>query len=521
MKAKTVMFQGTGSDVGKSVLTAALCRILAREGYRVSPFKSQNMSLNSAVTTSGGEIGRAQAVQAEAAMIDATVDMNPILLKPNADNNSQVIFAGKAQKNMSAKEYFSNQDLASQVIRNSLSKLLNNYQVIIIEGAGSPAEVNLRDYDLVNMSIAEMADSPVILIANIDKGGVFADIVGTLDLLKSDERERIKGIIINKFRGNIERFQTGIDFIEEFTGKPVLGVIPYFENMCLPEEDSLDEKKYNKKNYEIEILVIALPHMSNFTDFECFSSELDVHVRYVRRTGEIGYADVLIIPGSKNTIADLEYLGKTGMVEKIRELYHQGTEIIGICGGYQMLGKRIRNPYRIESNKKEIEGIGLLDVVTIMEKKKITSQVKAAVIRSLPFIYPDSLSGEEKEKTIPGKRIVLDGYEIHQGRTNLGSEADPILELTGVDSKRIVIDGAVNKDGRVWGTYLHGVFDNDHFRRIFLNKLRIKKGLSILPVNQIGIKSKREKAYNEFADFVQAHINMGLINDIIFTSYND
>ncbi len=503
MTARTIMIQGTGSDVGKSVVTSAFCRILAQAGYRVAPFKSQNMALNSFITSSGGEIGRAQAVQAEAAMAEATVDMNPVLLKPGADDNSQVIFAGKARKHMTAREYFASREQVMPVIRKSLHRLLNSFEVVVLEGAGSPAEINLREKDMVNMTIARMIKAPVILTASIDKGGVFADIVGTLELLNQEERDLVKGIIINKFRGDLSRFKSGIDFIEEYTGLPVLGVIPYLEEMKLPEEDSLIAYNFGSEDYELDIAIVILPHISNFTDFDFLAFEPATRLRYVKRVEELGSPDLIIIPGSKNTIEDLEYLVQTGMVKKIKELHRAGTSVVGICGGYQMLGKKIKDPAGIETERKQIKGIGLLNSETWMEPEKVTSQVRAKALGNFSFFQENNTDN-------------LTGYEIHQGRTEIGPGLSPLFNIERLESGEKRVDGAISEDGRVWGTYLHGLFDNDSFRRSLINFLREKKGLEPLAASSISAREDREQGFNEFADLVRNSLDMKKVYDIIF-----
>lgn len=502
MAANTIMFQGTASDVGKSVLTSALCRILARDGYKVAPFKSQNMALNSFITKDGVEIGRAQAVQAEAAMTEPTVNMNPILLKPNGDNNSQVIFRGKAYKNMTAKEYFSHQDRAYNYIEEALKNLSCDYDLIVMEGGGSPAEVNLRENDLVNMSVAEIVDSPVILIADIDKGGVFASVIGTLELLEKEEADRIKGIIINKFRGDKKRFRSGVNFIEEYTEKPVLGVIPFAPDIDIPDEDSLYQKQFGEKEYDIDIAVIYLPHISNFTDFDYLSYEPGVNLRYVKDKSEIGSPDLVIIPGSKNTIGDLKKIYKKGIVEKIKNLVENGTPVIGICGGYQILGRTIEDPLEIEMGER-VEGIGLLDIKTTLEYEKVTEQITAVDLDNLPFSA--KLNGNK-----------LKGYEIHQGKTEHGSNVSYLFRLERNDSNKAIDDGAINKAGTVWGTYIHDIFKNDRFRRELVNYLREKKGLNPLTDENLSIERIRDRNYNRFADLVKDNLDIEKLYDIIF-----
>ncbi|OCL26137.1 cobyric acid synthase CobQ [Orenia metallireducens] len=500
--AKTIMFQGTGSHVGKSVLTSALCRILVEDGYQVAPFKSQNMALNSYVTKAGGEIGRAQAVQAEAAKVEATVDMNPILLKPTEDITSQVIIHGRVVKNMTAQEYFNDNLFGLTAIKESLSRLKEEYQIIVIEGAGSPAEVNLRDFDLVNMRVAKLATAPVILVADIDPGGVFASIIGTFELLNEEERSRIKGIIINKFRGEVKRLKKGIDYLEKETGVPVLGVIPYFKGFKIPEEDAIPNYIQGSKDYQLEIGIISLPHISNFTDFDSLVQEPGVRVRYLKSDNKLEGLDAIILPGTKNTLEDLEYLYQSKVAEEVIKRARAGTMVIGICGGYQMLGKSIYDPFQVESKKENIDGLGLLDVITTLEQQKTTSQVKAKLL------FKDIFS-EEYEG-------VLEGYEIHMGQSKLGAESSPLLEIINQSGKESsIIDGAYNQRGNVWGTYLHGIFDNDHFRRSFINKLRANKGLAPIKSTPFNVRAEREQVYDKLAQLVRENLDMQKLYQIM------
>jgi adenosylcobyric acid synthase len=502
------MFQGTGSDVGKSVLTSAFCRIFAQDGYKVAPFKSQNMALNSFVTKRGGEIGRAQAVQAEAAQVEATVDMNPILLKPKEDTSSQVIIQGRPLKNMEAQEYFAHREEGLNYIRESLDRLQDNYDVIVMEGAGSPAEVNLRKYDVVNMKMAELAEAPVILVADIDKGGVFASIVGTFKLLNDREVERIKGIIINKFRGDITRLESGLDFIEEHTGVPVLGVVPYFSDFKIPEEDSVPSHRLrNDQEAEIDIAIIYLPHISNFTDFTPLEDEIQTSVRYIKQGEELGNPDAVIIPGSKNTIEDLEYLKKIGYADEIKELAAQGVQIIGVCGGYQMLGKEIADPNCMETTGKIVKGLELLDIKTVFNPDKITTQAQGKVISRRSFF------GELDSN-------LLSGYEIHMGETELGSQVEALNKLKEKDEDLdFHLDGAVSSDGLIFGTYLHGIFDNDDFRHTFINYLRKRKGLPALDFSQeLSVVEKREEAYEKLAEVIRKNVDVQRVYEIMDTN---
>ncbi len=515
MPAKTIMIQGTGSHVGKSIITAALCRIFLQDGYRVAPFKSQNMALNSFVTEDGGEMGRAQVVQAEACRLKPIVDMNPILIKPTTDTNAQVIVKGKPIGNMSVEEYINFKKDAITIVKESLSKLLNEYDVVVIEGAGSPAEINLKSHDLVNMKIAELANAPVLLAGDIDNGGVFAWFVGTMELLSQDERERVKGFIINKFRGRRELLSSGIDFLEDKTGKKVFGVIPFFTDISIMEEDSVNleffKSKIQNPKSEIGIDVILLPHISNFTDFDPFELESDVRLRYVRRFDEIDSPDVIIIPGSKNTISDLQYLKSSGIDKKIKECVANGAKLIGICGGYQMLGKRIIDKDCVEYNpplsppykggdEGEVEGFGFLDMVTSFYPEKATYQVKA--------IHIDS--GME-----------VSGYEIHMGISSINPKSEirnpksqvPVFKIIrrGRDNVELM-DGLKTEDGKIWGTYMHGIFENDFFRRKFLDSIRLGKGLQPL---KMAAKYNREDEYDKLAEVVRRNIDMDEIYRIM------
>ena len=454
---RAVMFCGTGSDVGKSVLTAGFCRILKRRGIGVAPFKSQNMALNSAVTPEGGEIGRAQAVQAEACGIPSHTDMNPVLLKPNSDTGSQIIVQGRVVGNMRVAEYNAYKPEAFVKVRESFDRLKSRFDFVVIEGAGSIAEINLKRYDIANLKVAEMAGCPVILVADIDRGGVFAQIVGTVELLEPAERAMVKGVIINKFRGDASLLKPGIDFVEGRTGLPVLGVVPYFHGFRIPEEDSVALEKRGAGDQgpgtgkeKIHVGVIKLPRISNYTDFDVLEREPDVTLRYIDRPEQLSGLDLLILPGSKSTIADLHYLMEHGLYEAIRSF---SNAIVGICGGYQILGRRVLDPFSIESDIREAEGLGLLDVETTMLVKKETHQAEARLLPGSAPVATDCGEG-------------LTGYEIHMGETTLGAGARPFATITRRSGKGVdVQDGAVSQDGRVLGTYLHGIFDNAGFTR--------------------------------------------------------
>ncbi|MEW5707156.1 MAG: cobyric acid synthase [Actinomycetota bacterium] len=508
MKAKTLMIQGTSSDAGKSLLVAALCRIMSDKGYKVAPFKSQNMALNSFVTEKGHEIGRAQALQAAAARIKPSVDMNPILLKPTDSQRAQVIVRGKVYKNLSAKEYHSEKLSLLKIVEESLKNLLNNFDMIIIEGAGSPAEINLKNEDIANMRIAKMADAPVILVGDIDRGGVFASLIGTLELLDLDERARIRGLAINKFRGDVSLLRPGIDFLEAKTGVKVVGVIPYMQELKIDSEDSLALDKANFKTSTdsmIDIAVIRLPHISNFTDIDIFMHEQGVNLRYVEPGSQIGETDLLIVPGTKNTVDDMRVLHETGMTEEIRRLRELGTPIIGICGGYQMLGKEIRDNYGIESSKSVIDGIGLLNCITSIIPSKVTVQVEAVVCGGGAILGP-----------VGGKTVT--GYEIHMGVTKPLENTFAAFRIKKRGNiKGDVNDGCVSSDGLVIGTYIHGIFDNGEFRKGLLDFLKARKGLE-QDSSEVEYDVYRQKGLDYLAKAVSDSLDMDYIFKIMGVS---
>ncbi|MFA4983948.1 MAG: cobyric acid synthase [Candidatus Omnitrophota bacterium] len=491
---------GTGSGVGKSVIAAALCRIFLQDGFRTSPFKAQNMALNSYVTRDGREIGRAQAVQAQAARVEPSADMNPILIKPMSDRKAQIILKGKPLANMSVYEYVEYKREAKKEVLASFNRLSREYDIVVIEGAGSPAEINLRSHDIVNMEMAKRAHAPVILVGDIDKGGVFAWLVGTLELLSREEKTMVKGFIINKFRGDKRLLRPGIKFLEKKTGIKVLGVIPYFKDIRIPEEDAvpLEKRADSKKsmaNLEelLDIAVVNLPHISNFTDFDALENEPDVTLRYVSSAPELGSPDVVIIPGTKNTIFDLHYLRRSGIAEAIRRLQLENPSlcITGLCGGYQMLGECIYDEDSTESAKKETRGLRLLPVATVFKRKKILSQVRAREIAS---------------------GTTVSGYEIHHGRTRMLNGCLPVFRVTERRGKKTsALEGASLENGRVWGTYLHGVFDADGFRRIFLNRIRHGKGLRLLGSSS----SDPDREFDKLAGLVRKNLNLKLLYKII------
>ena len=498
MTAKTLMIQGTASAAGKSIVVAALCRILRQDGFRVAPFKSQNMALNSFVTRQGEEMGRAQVVQAEAAGLEPTVDMNPILLKPEANARCQVVVSGKPATTITAGEYGPYAEKLIPIVKASLNRLRSAYDIVIIEGAGSPAEINIMEHEIVNMRIARLAEAPVLLVGDIDRGGVFASLVGTLALLGEAERDYVKGFIINKFRGNVALLQPGLDQLEKYTSRPVVGVIPYYHHILIPEEDSIQQVDWPKRDTDgetVNIAIIRSPRLSNSTDFEPLQQEAGVHVCYVKTPAEIGNPDAIIVPGTKSTTADLAYLKQSGLAESIVNQARSGTPIIGICGGFQMLGKEIKDPHHVESDESTVTGLGLLDAITVFQLQKTNCQVKARVLSNDGFL--EGLREEE-----------VTGYEIHMGQTT-GNNTRPLFSVTPKNKGQAdYIDGAMTSDGLVFGTYLHGLFDNDNFRHAFITKLRKRKGLSAMPGTPV---ADRQKQYDALADLVRQSLNMKFI----------
>ena len=479
-----IMFQGTSSHVGKSILTAALCRIFFREGRRVAPFKAQNMALNSFVTADGLEMGRAQVAQAEAANLAPRVEMNPVLLKPTGNATSQVIINGRAIGVMSAADYHQGYSLkAFDAVKDALRKLSAEFDTLVIEGAGSPAEVNLKANDIVNMRVAKYLNAPVILVADIDRGGALASLVGTLELLDDDERALVKGLLINKFRGDVNLLMPAVDFLEQKTGKPVLGIIPFIERLGIDDEDSvsLDDKK-SSGGGDVSIAVVRLGKLSNFTDFDSLAGEGDVNLFYATAPDELDAADVIILPGSKNTSEDLLFLRGNHFAEKILRRAKDGAAIVGICGGFQMLGRKIFDPLKTESAHGELDGLNLLPIETTFAAEKFTRQVTLSAV-DVEFL---------------GSRIVsanLDGYEIHSGTTNLGGQ-------------KILVRG------NVLGTYVHGIFDNDDFRRQFLNAVRRTKNLEPLTSTR-NVRAEKQRNYDRLAQIVRDNLNMNLLARIM------
>jgi adenosylcobyric acid synthase len=501
--AKALMIQGTGSGAGKSLIAAALCRIFRDRGINVAPFKAQNMALNSYITPEGGEIGRAQALQARAARVESSVDMNPILLKVSGESGCQVMIHGKARATMKAREYYNHRAEAWKAVEESFRRLSRNYELIVIEGAGSPAEINLMDVDLVNMAMAKHAKAPVLLVGDIDKGGVFASLYGTVRLLGRDSRY-IKGFVINKFRGDAAILAPGLDLIRARTGKPVVGVLPYIHDIGLPEEDGLALKKRHLKkgaqssDAAIRIAVVRLSYISNFTDFDPFELEPGVEVLYTDNPGEIENADLVIIPGSKNTVEDLLLLRQKHIDKSIGNAYAKGVQIIGICGGYQMLGKKIIDPLHTESRHESVDGIGLLNIETQFRKEKKTCLVEAEIAGDTAWF---------------GKGM-LKGYEIHMGESTGDIGLFKVKKAPGPVSadSEFIMDGSMN--GNCWGTYIHGVFENDTFRQEILNRIRTRKGMP--PVEASARYSEsQEYALDRLATVVTDNLDMQFIDGVV------
>jgi adenosylcobyric acid synthase len=492
---KAIMVVGTTSHAGKSFITTALCRLLCRRGWRVAPFKSQNMALNAYVTASGGEIGHAQAVQAWAAGVTPRIEMNPILLKPQGDQTSQVILKGRPVGRINASDYYEQFfETGWQAIEESLRRLSDEFDLLVCEGAGSPAEINLKHRDLANMRIAKYLNAPTILVVDIDRGGAFAHIIGTLELLEADERALVKGFIINKFRGQRSLLQSGISWLEERTGIPVIGVIPWLDQ-AFPAEDSLSllDRPNNGETKEITIAVIRLPRISNFTDFDPLEAEPSVSLRYVGLKDNLGYPDAVILPGSKTSIADLIALQRTGMAEAIQSYAAAGGTILGICGGFQIMGKMLADPEGLEGHEGRYRGLGLVPLKTVITNQKVARQ------RLVTSNFPQ-----------PG--LPVSGYEIHQGRSQLSiNPTEESQEEEGLIFKSMFDDpniGVVDSTLSIWGTYLHGIFDNGPWRRAWLNRLRKQRGLNSLPTGIANYREQREVMLDSLADVVDAYIDL-------------
>jgi len=478
-----IMLQATSSNAGKSILATALCRILLQDGYHVAPFKAQNMSLNSAVTRDGLEIGRAQALQAQACRLDADVRMNPVLLKPNSETGSQVIVMGHPIANMEAREYFQRKSSLRATVCNAYDDLASGYDAMVLEGAGSSAEVNLKAFDIVNMSMAFHAKAPVLIAGDIDRGGVFASFLGCMETYNERERRQVAGFIVNRFRGQASLLDPALDYVREFTGKPVLGVVPFLKDLGLPEEDSVSFKEMASQpahttGDKLQIALIDLPHISNFTDVDALREEADVELRIVRNVAELGRPHAVILPGSRNVPGDLKYLRERGLVQAILALAAEGkTEIVGICGGFQMLGKCIADPYKMESDGGVIDGMNLLPVTTTLEVEKTLCRTTARSIANGCTVH---------------------GYEIHHGITELAGALPAFADEQGN------VLGARTHTGLVWGSYLHGVFDADEFRHRFLDDLRARVGFA--PVAERACRYDLEPALDRLADVVRASL---------------
>ena len=488
--AKSIMIQGTMSNVGKSLLTTALCRIFVQDGYRVAPFKSQNMALNSYITKDNLEMGRAQVVQAEACKIEPDVLMNPILLKPTTDSGSQVIINGEVYGNMRAFDYFRNKKKFMPYVADAYAKLEKQYDLIVIEGAGSPVEMNLKQEDIVNMGIAEMTNSPVLLVGDIDRGGVFAQLLGTLSLFEPDELDKVKGLIVNKFRGDRKLFEDGVKILEERGKKPVLGVVPYIE--CdIEGEDSLCQPRNRTPDFLIDIAVIQLPKIANFTDFDVFRQYKDVGVRYVDNARQLGNPDMIILPGTKSTIADRKWLQTSGMETEIKRCHDKNIPIFGICGGYQLLGKTVSDPLHTE-NGGSISALGLLNCHTVFEQQKTRTRTSGKIICDSGFF-----------------RILNNsdfyGYEIHMGKTVVHENSFALKEND-------ISDGACQ--GNVAGTYIHGIFDSQDVAEKLLRKLFQQKGL-VFQGKSVDRKAYKETQYNLLADKVRQSMDMNRIYQIV------
>ncbi len=538
--SKSLMIQGTSSHVGKSVAVAAICRILKQDGYSVCPFKSQNMALNSFVTASGGEMGRAQVVQAEACGLEPEVFMNPILIKPVADTQAQIIFMGKVLRNMSALEYDKNKKFYLDKIKELLDDIRKKFDYVVIEGAGSPAEINLLKNDIVNMRTAVIAESPVILVGDVDRGGVFASFYGTVKLLPANFQKYIKGLLVNKFRGDVDLLQPGNDFIAQKLQIPVLGTIPYFRDIYIEEEDSvnlekqqhkavsLNRSRSSKVDGKIVIGVIYLPHISNFTDFNALEHEDEVDLVYLRDAADLAGLDphMIIIPGSKSTISDLIYMRGSGIEEEIIKQYTEGTSIAGICGGYQMLGTRITDRFKSESKDTEsLEGMGLIDIETDYLKEKNTYQVefdlKDRSRDKLNFYFSGSGGSDERDS----RNEKMKGYEIHMGVSKVIGADDGIMPLFNIsrrgNEETALGDGLLKLDSKnkkmVIGTYIHGVFDNYIFRRSIIKALKAFNDIRSGSGNS-SIKSYndfKQDQYDRLADLFRDNMDMDLFYKIL------
>lgn len=505
MSAPCLMVQGTASGVGKSLIATALCRLFATAGYRVAPFKSQNMALNAAVTADGAEIGRAQAAQAEAAGIEPTADMNPILLKPESDHRSQVVVHGVVRTTVDFRAYQAlRADLAPLVVE-SLDRLRRAYDLVVIEGAGSPAEINLRDTEIVNMWVARQADARVLLVGDIERGGVFASLVGTVELVAPEDRARIGGFIINKFRGDPEILAPGLRMLSERTGIPVLGVLPVLDERLVPAEDSLDLDAIARVSEAgtngtpcIDIAVVRLPRIANFDDFEPLAAEPGVRVHWATSAADLAGADLVVLPGSKSTIADLRWLRETGLAGAVTSAAANGRAVLGVCGGYQMLGRELRDPDGVETTGETAPGLGLLPVVTTFERAKRTIRVRGTVADSVGLFAR-------------ARGAAISAYEIHAGRTTADAAGDrsPFTITNRAGEPVADADGLSTGDGRIVGTYLHGLFANAPVRRALLEDLAVRRGMACDP--RWGTEVDSAARYDRLATVVAQALDMAAV----------
>ena len=497
MIAKVLMVQGSSSSAGKSLLVGALCRIYARRGLRVAPFKAQNMSNNAAVCPDGSEIGRAQALQARAAGIEPSAQINPVLIKPEADARSQIIVLGRVWRTLAAGEYYQHKPFLWSQVTAALDALREQYDLVIIEGAGSAAELNLRHGDIVNMAVARYAHAPVLLIGDIDRGGIFAQLLGTLWLLDPEDRALVRGLVVNKFRGDLALFADGVQIIEEKGNVPVLGVIPYLRDLYLPDEDAVSiEKPIAPAPLPpdgIDLAVLRFPRIANFDDFDPLRAEPGVRLRYVASAQELGQPDAILLPGTKSTLADLGWLRASGLAQAVCNFAARGGHVVGICGGFQMLGESLHDPQHIESALEQADGLGLLPLRTQFLAQKMTTRTRARLHSRVGWLNP--LRGQ-----------ALDGYEIHLGETQGG---DPLLEIPAHSR----LDGAVSADGNIWGCYLHGLFGNDDFRHAWLKHLGWT-GAGATPSEA----SLLDASLEALADAVESALDMDLLEKIIWES---
>ncbi len=507
MTAKALMVLGTASHAGKSLTAAALCRILKQDGFNVAPFKAQNMALNSFATREGHEIGRAQAMQAQAAGIEPHVDMNPILLKPTSEVGSQVVINGKVFGNYRGAEYYRLKPMLLDAVAAAYQRLASRHEIIVLEGAGSPVEMNLKDRDVVNMKMAEIADAACLLVTDIDRGGVFASLVGTYALLEPHERARFGGFLINKFRGDVSLFTPGVEYLENRLSQPCLGVIPYLRDHGIDDEDSVSLERRAARPLldnedQLRICVVGLPYLSNFTDFTALENISGVVVYYTRKPEESRSADVLVLPGSKNTIPDLLWLRENGWGERVHSHVAAGKPLVGICGGFQMLGREIRDPHHAESDIESVPGLGLLDATTTLANEKITRQATARLLAPSRFSQNDA-------------GPMFSGYEIHLGETSLGAGIRPLFQLTRLGDIEIHNDGAVNDDGRVMGTYLHGLFDSAEGLALLLTHWRKLCGKKISAAPVVDPLAERERRYDILAEHYRRNLRMDVIHRMI------